>query len=112
VEGSAVGGLVAQQKAEGLDGVAVLEVWVLERQSALAGPVVLRHLLDQDQFGAGGWPVLFDQVTDELAVIGFIFVGEEEESSGERVFTVVACGGGFPGFSLRAAAVLGVSLIG
>jgi hypothetical protein len=95
VEGAVVGGLVAQKKAEGLDGVAVLEVWVLERLSALTGPVVLRHFLDQDQFGAGGWPVLLDQVTGELAVVGFLFVG-----AGRRlrpsVFTVVACGGAFP----------------
>ncbi len=112
MEGSVVGGLVAQEEAERLGGVAVFEDWLLERLSALAGPVVLRHFLDQDQFGAGGWLVLLGQVTDELAKFGFIFVGEEEEGSGEGVFTVVPGGGGFPRVGFGTAAVLGVGLVG
>ena len=82
VEGSFVGGLVAQVESELLGGEDVLifeDAGVLEAQSAHAKPFVISHALDENAFGFGLGLIFLSEAVAEFAEFLGIFVVEKVE---------------------------------
>ena len=81
MKGALVSGLIAQVEGEPLgvgdlagDGV---EAECLERDGAMAEPVVLGHGLDERFFGWSGGPVLFAEAGEQIVEVGLGFRGKD-----------------------------------
>ena len=117
VKGAVIGGLVAQEERELVVLVFGGEIRfsqgdVLEALRALAEPVVLRHLFDQNRFGEGGGLMLGAKAADEVIEFILIFRGQDGEGAGEAVAEIVHRGSGFAFRGFWSCAVLSVLLVG
>lgn len=116
MEGTVVGGLVAEEERELAfliaEGQIVCHSDVLETLGALAEPVVLRHILDQDGFGGGGGLVLGAEGVEELVEFMLIFGRQDVKGAGEAMAQIVFAGCGFSGVSGGTGGELGVLAIG
>src|SRR6185437_8763973 len=117
MEGTLVGGFIAQVESEALvvDGAVVQETVPLQHGGAVAQPVMLGHALDQDQFGTVFGAVLIFEVYGELVEFYGAFPREEDEhtaSVGETVDNVVLRGCGLTLDRRRTAGEFGIGLVG
>ena len=117
MEGSLVGGLVAEVEGEAfvVDRAVGGEALALEEQGAIAQPVMLGETFDQQHFGGAEGEVLADELALQRDVFGGVFPWQEEEQEafvGQAVFGVIAGGSGFAFFCYRPRRELGVRLVG
>src|SRR6478752_5868246 len=74
-----------------------------ETEGAPTEPIVLRHGFHEHGLGDSLWLVLFAEGDDEFVEIGLRFGGEDAESSGQTVTSIIQSGGRFSGLAFGAA---------
>lgn len=93
MEGAVVGELIAQVKREASVVFrcreAVLKTFVLKPNGALSKPEVLRHPLDEQDFGGGGRSVLGVESVGEFVEFLLAFPGGNHERASQTVAEVV-----------------------
>jgi hypothetical protein len=117
VEGSLVGGLVAEVESQAffVNGTVVMKAVGLQKLRAIAQPMVLGHPLDQDQFGAAHGTMLAFEIDDELVVFLGVLPWQKDEhaaSIGEAVARVIAGRNGLALFRPGTGRELCIRLIG
>src|SRR3954454_7188167 len=73
-----------------------------ETEGATAEPMVLGHGFHEHDLRDSLWLVLFAEGDNEFVEIGLRFGGEDAESSGQTVTSIIQSGGRFSGFAFRA----------
>src|SRR5581483_8509920 len=116
MEGPLVGGLIAQEQSELPFLVPhreiVLHGHVLEIDSALDEPVVLRHSFNEEEFGDGGGFVLGVKARFESKEYLRVFGLQDGECAAKSVLEIIFAGSGFSLGAFRTGAVLRVGLVG
>src|SRR5581483_7649042 len=116
MEGPVVGGLVAQVQSELPFLIPhrdiVLHGDVLEVDGALAEPMMLRHFVDEQEFGDGGGFMLGTEAGFESKKFLRVFAFENGECAAKSILEIVFAGSGFALRAFRTGTVLRVGLVG
>src|SRR5882762_7053590 len=90
-----------------------IQVPRLHAESAIAEPVMLRHVFDEDEFAWGRGLVLFAETAREYVVFVLTLFHEDSEDAAGKTVTPAVLGRSFPAdFSFWTGGFLRVGLVG